>query len=81
MNTADYFQLFSALGPEVIIVLTALLVLAADLLGAPRVELAHVGPFDVEVRSRGPLRITLAIAFVVIAGLALTLAWRASRTG
>ena len=33
MNSADYFQLFSALAPEVIVVLTALLVLAADLLG------------------------------------------------
>lgn len=33
MNTSDYFQLFSALAPEVIVVLTALLVLAADLLG------------------------------------------------
>jgi len=33
VNTSDYFQLFSALAPEVIVVLTALLVLAADLLG------------------------------------------------
>ena len=33
MNTSYYFQLFSALAPEVIVVLTALLVLAADLLG------------------------------------------------
>ncbi|MBI5801568.1 MAG: NADH-quinone oxidoreductase subunit N [Verrucomicrobia bacterium] len=33
MNTADYFQLFSALGPEVIVVCTALLVLTTDLLG------------------------------------------------
>jgi NADH-quinone oxidoreductase subunit N len=33
VNTVDYLQLFSALAPEVIVVLTALLVLAADLLG------------------------------------------------
>ncbi len=33
MNNDDYFKLLSALGPEVIVVLTALLVLAADLLG------------------------------------------------
>ncbi len=33
MNNSDYLQFFSALGPEVIVVLTALLVLAADLLG------------------------------------------------
>lgn len=33
MNTSDYFQLLSALAPEVIVVLTALLVLAVDLLG------------------------------------------------
>ncbi|NBR85174.1 MAG: NADH-quinone oxidoreductase subunit N [Verrucomicrobia bacterium] len=33
MNTTDYFQLFSALAPEIIVAITALLVLAADLLG------------------------------------------------
>ncbi len=33
MNTADYLTLLSALAPEVIVVLTALLVLAVDLLG------------------------------------------------
>lgn len=33
MNNSDYLQLLSALGPEVIVALTALLVLAADLLG------------------------------------------------
>ena len=33
MNTSDYLQLFSALAPEIIVVLTALVVLAADLLG------------------------------------------------
>lgn len=33
MNAPDYFQLLSALAPEVIVVLTALLVLAVDLLG------------------------------------------------
>lgn len=33
MNNDDYFRLLSALGPELIVVLTALLVLAADLLG------------------------------------------------
>jgi NADH-quinone oxidoreductase subunit N len=33
VNTSDYFALFTALAPEVIVVLTALLVLAADLLG------------------------------------------------
>lgn len=33
MNTSDYLNLLSALAPEVIVVLTALLVLAADLLG------------------------------------------------
>ena len=33
MNTADYLQLLTALAPEVIVVCTALLVLAVDLLG------------------------------------------------
>jgi len=33
VNTADYLTLLSALAPEVIVVLTALLVLAVDLLG------------------------------------------------
>ncbi len=33
MNTSDYFDLLSVLGPEVIVVLTAFLVLAVDLLG------------------------------------------------
>lgn len=33
MNTSDYLALFTALAPEVIVVLTALLVLAVDLLG------------------------------------------------
>lgn len=33
MNTADYLALLTALAPEVIVVLTALLVLAVDLLG------------------------------------------------
>ncbi|MBA3538897.1 MAG: hypothetical protein H0T79_04655 [Deltaproteobacteria bacterium] len=47
--------------------------------GAPRIELTRVGPFAVAAASRGPLRATLAIAFVIIAGLALAIAWRYRR--
>jgi len=38
--------------------------------GAHRPTLAKVGPFSVEDRSRGPLRITLAVALAVVAALA-----------
>jgi hypothetical protein len=43
--------------------------------GAPRPELASVGPFTVESHSRGLLRATLAIALVLIAGLAAAVAF------
>lgn len=39
-------------------------------IGAHRPTLATVGPFTVEARSRGPLRVALAIALALIAALA-----------
>ena len=45
-------------------------------LGAVRPELASVGPFTVEARSRAPLVATLATALAVIAALAVLVAWR-----
>lgn len=42
--------------------------------GAVRPELAKVGPFTVEARSKGPLRAALAIALGVILALAAWLA-------
>ena len=47
-------------------------------IGAPRPELASVGPFRVAKASRAPLLATLAVGLLAIAGLALALA-RAQR--
>ncbi|MCX5743795.1 MAG: hypothetical protein NT062_14985 [Proteobacteria bacterium] len=47
----------------------------------PPPRLARVGPFTVEEGSRTPLRIALAIAFLVIAALGVGLARNAQRRG
>jgi len=47
--------------------------------GAIRPDLARVGPFTVEAKSKGPLRATLAVALAVIAALAGWIAWRQRR--
>lgn len=43
--------------------------------GAPKLELADVGPFTVARSSRSLLRATLAVALVAIAGLAFAVAY------
>jgi len=64
---------------------TALFVATAPEVGSPAIEvvvgahrptLAKVGPFSVEDRSSGPLRITLAVALAVVAALAGWIALR-----
>ena len=46
-------------------------------LGAVRADIAHVGPFAVDVRSKQRLVATLSIALVLIALLSGYIAWRA----
>jgi len=42
---------------------------------APRADLAKLGPFTVDAKSKGPLKATLAAGFAIIAALASWIAW------